>query len=89
MNLTVRGTITEDLLLTWPSVPIDALRSWQHKERTTEHGACAVAVLLADLEFDCRVIRTSVRRTEFDYWMGHADSLLSQDNGKLEVSGIR
>ncbi len=88
-NLTVTGKIADTFLLTWPSIPSEALRSWQDEQHTTEHGACAVAVLLADQELGYRVIRTSARGTGFDYWMGDADTELFQDKARLEVSGIR
>lgn len=89
MNLNVNGDLTGDFLLNWSPIPPDALRSWQDEQHTTEQGACAVAVLLADQELDFRVIRTSARGTGFDYWMGDANTELFQDKARLEVSGIR
>lgn len=88
-DLTVTGNITGNFLLNWSPIPRDVLRSWQDEQYTTEQGACAVAVLLADQELDYRVIRTSARGTGFDYWMGDADTELFQDKARLEVSGIR
>ena len=88
-NLTVTGDIDDCFLLKWSPVPSEALPSWQDEEDTTEHGACAIAVLLADKELDYRVIRTSARGTGFDYWLGDVGTELFQDKARLEVSGIR
>jgi hypothetical protein len=60
--------------------------------RTTELGACGIALLLVIQITGKTAIKQSRRGTGFDYWIGSPDqtgaALPFQDSARLEVSGI-
>ena len=74
----------------WSEVTDQIRKCWNDHEVTTEHGACAIAILLMKEIEDYKVIERSRKGTGFDYWLGNDESKLPfEDKARLEVSGIR
>lgn len=65
-------------------------RAYADMGRTTELGACGVALLLVREVTGLTAIRQSRKGTGFDYWLGPAKptGLVFQDAARLEVSGL-
>jgi hypothetical protein len=66
-------------------------RAYNDLQRTTELGACGVAILLVRQVTGLTVVRASKKGTGFDYWLGRPTSeerLPFQESARLEVSGI-
>ena len=70
VHLLVRGYLDASYSLLWPLITVQALRTWNNRERATEFGAEGIALLLAEQELGYAVIECSRRGTGFDYWMG-------------------
>lgn len=87
--LQVRGGSGNGYPLSWPAVTSQAVRAWGNLERTTEAGAVAVAMLLAERETGQSVVRQSHIGTGFDFWLGNASPEGLLESAVLEVSGIR
>ncbi len=87
--LLLRGYSSNSYSLTWSPITVQALRAWNDLEYTTEHGAVAIAVLLAKQTIGYEVIESSLRGTGFDYWLGDVSGGVFQRKARLEVSGIR
>ena len=68
------------------------ISSWMDADVAAEWGACGIAALLVEYCTDCTIVARSRKGTGFDYWLGREDatpeSVLFQDVGRLEVSGI-
>ena len=65
-----RGILATQYRLSWVPATMQARRSWNDDEETTEHGAAGIATLLANLELHCEVVLRSRKGTGFDYWLG-------------------
>ena len=89
VHLLVRGYLDASYRLLWPLITVQALRTWNNRERATEFGAEGIALLLAEQELGYAVIECSRRGTGFDYWMGIESAGTFQRKARLEVSGIR
>lgn len=78
-------------MLDWPNVTEAMKRAYNDLQRTTELGACGIAILLVREVTGLTVIRASKKGTGFDYWLGRPsskDTLPFQESARLEVSGI-
>jgi len=64
------------------------IRTHGDVQASTEHGACAVAILVTKKLTGFEVLERSVKGTGFDYWVGKDESLPFRRKTRLEVSGI-
>jgi hypothetical protein len=71
-----------------PSVDGQMTRTYGDLQEATEHGACAVAILVTKELTGFEVIERSAKGTGFDYWVGEDEQLPFQSKTRLEVSGI-
>jgi hypothetical protein len=71
-----------------PPVGPQAIRSHADLQEATEHGACAVAILVARRMTGAQVLERSAKGTGFDYWIGDGESPRFLFTTRLEVSGI-
>jgi hypothetical protein len=78
------------LLLQWPPATDAMKRTYNDMQRTTELGACGIAILVVRKESGLTVVEQSRKGTGFDYWLGPDDdeSLPFAKKARLEVSGI-
>jgi hypothetical protein len=88
-QIKIKGDFSNEYSLIWPAVTSQALRCWNDPEVTTEHGAVAIAVLLAKKEIGFSVIERSRKGTGFDYWLGEESDFPFENKAWLEISGIR
>lgn len=81
---------TEALVLQWSPATAVMKRTYNDMQRTTELGACGIAILVVCKESGLTVIEQSKKGTGFDYWLGADDdeSLPFDKKARLEVSGI-
>jgi hypothetical protein len=70
------------------SVDAQMMRTHGDMQESTEHGACAVAILVMKKLTGFEVIERSVKGTGFDYWVGKNESFPFRCKTRLEVSGI-
>lgn len=89
VNLAVSGVCDALYSIDSPTVTDQMRRCWNDHEVTTEHGAYAVAILLAMDVTDGTVVERSRKGTGFDFWLGPEDALPFEKKARLEVSGIR
>lgn len=78
-------------LLNWPSVTQVMKNTYNDMQRTTEQGACGIAIMLVRYVTGLTVVEQSKKGTGFDYWMGPDESeecLPFANKARLEVSGI-
>jgi hypothetical protein len=71
-----------------PAVGLQTIRAHADLQEATEHGACAVAILVTRELTGAHVLERSAKGTGFDYWIGDAESLPFRLRIRLEVSGI-
>ncbi len=71
-----------------PSVGLQTIRAHADLPEATEHGACAVAILVTREMTGAHVLERSAKGTGFDYWIGNDESLPFRLKTRLEVSGI-
>ena len=72
--------------ITWHSNPSLMKKSMNDKNRTTDHGAMCVAILLALDLAKYTNFETSEIGTGFDFWLSTDDEL--EMGARLEISGI-
>ena len=89
VGFSVRGHSNGNYRLTWPSITLQSLDSWNDPEEATEQAAVGIAALLAKKEIGFAVLQRSRKGTGFDYWIGNDESLPFQFKARLEISGIR
>lgn len=66
--------------------------TYNDEHRTTEDGACAIALLMINAERGLSFLKKSQRTTGYDYWVGDLKTKgvnFFSDHTRLEVSGIR
>lgn len=88
--LKVLGDRSISFKIDWEVVTDQQRRSHADLQEMTEHGACAVAIVLARYLTGKVVVSRARKRTGFDYWLGlerDTDGLF-QSTARLEVSGI-
>jgi hypothetical protein len=91
VSLHLKKVTNPTVLLDWPSVTACMKRTYYDMQRTTEHGACGVAILVVRHITGLSVVQQSKKGTGFDYWLGPddgKDDLPFQNKARLEVSGI-
>jgi hypothetical protein len=86
--LTVSGTDTAAFLVHGLPVTDQMRRSYRDERKATDHGACAVAILIIKNLLDLHVIEEACPPSGFDYWVKTPDSFLFQEAQRLEVSGM-
>ena len=81
---------SEALLLQWSPATDVMNRTYNDMPRTTELGACGIAILVVRKESGLTVVEQSRKGTGFDYWLGADDdeSLPFAKKARLEVSGM-
>jgi len=88
VELKVKGDFSEAFEVYWDK-PNDLVKlGWANLKVASEHGACAVAVLLIRKLTRFTVIETACNGTGIDYWLGYRSNLPFQRKARLEVSGI-
>lgn len=91
VQLHVRKVSDTNYFLHWPTVTNKMDRAFNDLERSTELGACGIAILLVRSQTGLTAIQQSKKGTGFDYWLGpenQQESLPFQNTARLEVSGI-
>ncbi len=90
VNAALSETHSDKIQLNWTSIVDEKMRrGWKDWDETTEYGATAIAILLANelTEYPC--IERSSKGTGFDYWLGEEDDIgIFQTKARLEISGI-
>ena len=89
VSCSVRGCQEKTYFLTWQPTDGQAQQTWRNRNRTTEMGAEALAILIAKEAVGYSVIRQSRTGTGFDYWIGEESTEGFADKAGLEISGIR
>ncbi len=87
-DLLVRGWTSLSCRLRRPSVGPQTIRAHADLQEATEHGACAVAILVTRKITGAQVLERSAKGTGFDYWIGEDESVPFRLRTRLEVSGI-
>jgi hypothetical protein len=87
-DLPVVGFANQSYPASRSSVDDQMKRTYGDMQEATEHGACAVAILVTKELTKFTVIERSMKGTGFDYWVGEDEQLPFQDKTRLEVSGI-
>ena len=89
MNL-ITSSGNKSVHLNWSSVVDNQVkRSWGDLQESTEYGATAIAIKLAETESTSSCIERSSKGTGCDYWLGDEDDIeLFQRKERLEISGI-
>lgn len=88
--LDVDGNIHARYSLKWRMLAGEKVdTAWNDADYATEHGAAAIAIMLAKQVIGYDVIERSRRGTGIDYWLGEASDVTYQSKARLEVSGIR
>lgn len=77
---------TKEYVITWNSNPLLMKKSMNDQNRTTDHGAMCVAILLALDLSKYTNFETSEIGTGFDFWLSTDDEL--EMGARLEISGI-
>lgn len=91
VNLFVRKVKNARYVLEAPEVTDAMRRTYADMQRTTELGACGIAILLVRERTGLTIVHQSWKGGGFDYWLGPDDSedeLVFQNTARLEVSGI-
>ena len=70
-----------------PIVP-EMKNAWADLSDASEHGAYALALLLAPQVTGHKVLQRSSKGTGFDYWLGDTAVLPFDNKARLEVSGM-
>jgi len=78
---------SEALLLQWSPATDVMNRTYNDMPRTTELGACGIAILVVRKESGLTVVEQSRKGTGFDYWLG-ADSINSGTVPGVSTSGL-
>jgi hypothetical protein len=84
--LTVKGLAERRYSLHWPPSNDQQRRTHADEQDATEHGACALALVLSRELTDYKAVRQARKGTGFDYWLGNDDPDLFC--ARLEISGI-
>lgn len=83
---------TETFLITWPEGRVDPeeLQRSYNQDDAIEHGAEAIAFLVAVRRTSYTAVERAFTKTGIDYWLGYKDSPNNpfRRAGRLEVSGI-
>lgn len=87
-DLSVEGDVRLSCRMCRPTVEPRTRRTHADLQEATEHGACAVAILLTREIGEGQVLERSAKGTGFDYWIGHDGSVPFRLRARLEVSGI-
>lgn len=88
-ELSVRGYITNNPILEWPTVTDQVRRTWADIREATEKGAEGIAILLIKQEMGYAAIERAAIGTRIDRWLGEeSDAPDLQRKARLEVSGI-
>jgi hypothetical protein len=87
VELNVKGEFTEIFEVYWDR-PTDLEKLGWNIKVATEHGACAIAVLLIRKLTRFTVIETACNGTGIDYWLGYRSKFPFQRKARLEVSGV-
>ncbi len=77
-------------ILSWGKNPEDVKRGLKDTQETTEWGATAIALLVAEEFSGCTIAERSKKGTGFDWWLGNDDDDFGifQNKARLEISGI-
>jgi len=93
IRMTIDGDINHQLNVFWDNIENrnQVYRTWQDYEETTEYGAYGLAFLIVSNLTDYTITQRAMKGKGFDYWIAKKNSndFLFQNNGRLEVSGIR
>jgi hypothetical protein len=88
VRLLVEGAFAATFPVSWSANITQAMRRfWNDPQEATQHGACALAIVLVRALRGYTVIERSRKGTGFDWWLGFEDNLF-QAKARLEVSGI-
>jgi hypothetical protein len=89
--LIVSGHAEKSYSVLWEDGNDQIRRCWNDAQVTTEHGAYAVAVLIAESITGLTVTERSDKGTHIDFWLGVEDENMPPfvNQARLEVSGIR
>lgn len=90
VEMRVSGFLNDGFSLDWNKTTDEATRTWQDEERTTELGACGVALVLISETVRLKAFEVSRKRNGFDFWMTEKEGTYPfQKSARLEVTGIR
>lgn len=89
----VSGMINKDFEIIWKGKLTKQIKaSWADEGEATEHGATAIAILLALNLTPYNTVERSVKGTGIDYWLkkhSGKSELPFQKGARLEISGIK
>lgn len=88
VELSVIGWKSQTYRLHRVQVNEQTIRAYADLSEATEHGACALAILVTRRLGGLEVIERSVKGTGFDYWIGEDEHVPFELKTRLEVSGI-
>lgn len=89
LAMTVLGLPTRRCRLRWVTASVNASQARNDREYPTEHGAVAIAALLAVEALGYTVIRRSHKGTGFDYWLGELASPSFLNKAVMVLPGIQ
>lgn len=89
VTLSVEGDFNEHFQIDCLTVTDQMRRGYGFDLRTTDLGACGIALNLLTALTDYEVVEEAARGTNFDYWIAPKGAFLFQGSAKLEISGLR